>query len=176
MAAIELEWLAGPFVLAREPGEGLDRGGRQRAQHVGDVRAAAHVPHRVVQALAKPLQKVRADERAILRSDRLAPAWIGHAVALRLDVADREFAIDRDAHPHVVHRLAGGPDPGEQGRVVVLDVHDAALDVEEPVVALKACVGDLTGVETLARGDGCGEGHRMRAGRALEGWQSRRRG
>ena len=103
---------------------------------LGDVRAAAHVAHRVVQALAKALQQVGADQLPIGRTDAIAATRIGHAIALRLDVTDREVAIDRDAHPHVVHRLAGRTHAGQQRRVVVLDVDEVPLDVEQSVVAL----------------------------------------
>ena len=123
-----------------QSGERLHGRGRQRAQHFGDVRAAAHVPHRVVQALAKAVQQVGADQRAILRPDDVAAAGIRHAIGLRFDVADGEVAVDRDAHPHVVDRVAGRAHAGEQRRVVVLDVGEPALDVEEAVVALKAFV------------------------------------
>jgi hypothetical protein len=41
---------------------------------------------------------------------------------------------------------------------VVLDVEDAALDVEESVFALKTVVGDASGVEALAW-RGLGKGH-----------------
>src|SRR5579864_9608605 len=94
MAAIELERLGAAFVLAlSQSRERLHGGRRQRAQHFGDVRAAAHVTHRVVQALAKAVQQVRTDERAILRSDDVASAGIGHAIG-----ADRKSTRLNSSH------------------------------------------------------------------------------
>ena len=59
-----------------------------------------------------------------------------------VDRVDDERAVDRHAHPHVVHRLAGRAHAGQQLVVVVLDVDQLRLDVEQAVVALPAFVDD----------------------------------
>ena len=51
-----------------------------------------------------------------------------------------ERGVDRHAHPHVVHRLAGAAHAGQQREVVVLDVDQVRLDVEQSVVAREAFV------------------------------------
>src|SRR5690349_7288277 len=80
LAAIELKRLVDAMILARESCERLHRGRRQRAQHLGDKRAAAHMAHGVVQALAKSALQVGADQPAVLGSDDTAAARVRYTV------------------------------------------------------------------------------------------------
>src|SRR5487761_789504 len=151
MAAVELERLGAALVLALpQAGEGLDGGGRQVAEHLGQMRAAVHMPHRVVQALAKSIDQVGADERAVGRTDAVAGARIGHAIRVRFDVSNLVRAVDRDPHPHVVDRLPRRTQARQQRHILVLHVDDVTFDVEESIVALEALVGDVPRVEALA--------------------------
>src|SRR5487761_2133372 len=151
MAAVELERLVGALVLALpQAGERLDGGGRQVAEHLGQMRAAVHMPHRVVQALAESADQVGADERAVGRTDAVAGARIGHAIRVRFDVANLVRAVDRDPHPHVVDRLPRRTQARQQRHILVLHVDDVPFDVEQSIVALEALVGDVPRVEALA--------------------------
>jgi hypothetical protein len=100
------------------------------------------VSHRIVQPLAKALQQVRTDEHAIRGTDLVATARIRHAIALRFDVGHRERVVDRHAHPHVVHGLAGRAHTRQQRSVVILDVDQVPFDVEQAVVALPSFIRD----------------------------------
>ena len=54
---VELERLAVADVLALQARERLHRGRGQRAQELGDVRAAAHASHVVVERFRKPCRR-----------------------------------------------------------------------------------------------------------------------
>src|SRR5258708_3001975 len=57
-----------------EGGEHLNRGGGQVREQLGDVAAAAHAAHRVVERLAKAVQEAGADEFCVRRLDPIAGA------------------------------------------------------------------------------------------------------
>ena len=85
----------------------------------------------------------------------------------RLDGVDDEPAVDGDADPHVVHRLARGSHAGQQFVIVILGIDDVRLDVEQPIVAAKPIIGDRTAMQPLARHGG----RRHRHGRTKsEAW------
>ena len=56
----------------------------------------------------------------------------------RLDRANDEAAVDRHAHPHVVHGNARRAHAGQQLVVVILDVDQVRIDVEQAILALEA--------------------------------------
>ena len=85
-------------------------------------------------------------------------------VGAHLDRVDDELAVDGDADPHVVHRLAGRPHAGQQLEVVVLGVDEVRLDVEQAVVAPEAFVGDAALVQALARDRARRKRHRVEGG------------
>src|SRR6266567_2766966 len=131
VTAIELKG----FVLARldlapQSGEHLDRGGRRVRQQFGDMAAAAHAAHRVVEGLAKAVQQARAGELPVRCLDAIACAFVRHAVGADVDGPDDEVGANGHARPHVVHGHAGRSQPREQCVVVILDVGQMAFEIE----------------------------------------------
>ena len=112
--------------------ERLHGGRRQRAEHLGDVRAAAHAAHRVVQPLCRnPAPGSRRRARGTrARSSSQPPGYGTRSVDASMSTIVNA-AVDRHAHPHVVHRLAGRAHARQQVVVVVLDVDQVRLDVEQ---------------------------------------------
>ena len=108
----------------------------------------------VVQALAEALDEIRADELAIRGPMRSQAPGYGMRVGARLDRADDERAVDRHAHPHVVHRLARGRMPVSSAKSSILDVDEVRLDVEQAVVAR----GSRRNVTRRSAGVGAGRG------------------
>jgi len=106
----------------------------------------------------KPLLDRPGEARADPQADQLlevgrdvAADAVGRAVGGRLDIDDGEAVIERQADRHIVHEVAGlqGPAPFI-GVLVGLLVGDAALDVEQAVVAVEALAGDATRVQMLS--------------------------
>src|SRR6185437_304652 len=162
VAAIELKRLTFAIVLAfAQSREGLHGRGRQIGEHLGEVRAPAHVPHRLVQALAESAHQIRSDQCTVRGADRVARARVGHRIGVCLDVVHFEGVIDRHAHPHLVYRLARRPHARKQVAIAILGVDQVPFDVDEAIVALIAFVGNVARVQPLAGMDRVREGHRV---------------
>ena len=91
VAAIELERLVLVRLdLAAQPGEGLQRRGRQEGDQLGQVPAAAHAAERVEELLAEAVHQVAADELRVPVGDPVAGARVRHPVGAGDELADGE--------------------------------------------------------------------------------------
>src|SRR6185437_7845631 len=137
MAAVELERLLRRILdlLARH---GLEGAGRERRGELAEMRAALHGAEELPDLLVIARPDREPHELAVGRRDPAAVVRIRHGVHPRLGIHDHEVAVDGEAQPHGVDRLAGLAHAGGEVEVVGLAVDQAALDVVEAIRALVA--------------------------------------
>src|SRR5437867_5858179 len=148
---VELERLAAVLALFLHlAGEGLDRRGRHASEHLREMRASLGAAQNFPDFLSKILGQAQADQLAIGRRDLLAAARVRQSVHGCRRIQDGEIAVDGEAQPHLVDRLARAPHAGLQVVIVVLDVAETRLDVPQPVGALVALEAHAPRVRQLA--------------------------
>src|SRR5262245_43668498 len=163
VALVELERPAAVgALLGHLAGESLDRRGGKAAEHLGEVRAALHAAEQLLDVLAEAARQIEPDQLAVLGRDGLAAARIRHPVGARRGVEDGERAVDGDADPHLVDRVARAPHAGLHRVVVTLDVGEVRFDVPESVAALVALVARTAGMSQLALDGADRQWHRAR--------------
>jgi hypothetical protein len=76
--------------------------------------------------------QIQADELLVGGGDVLAAAGIRHGVRARHRIEHGEMAVDGEAQPHFVDRLAGAAHAGLHRVVVALDVAEVAFESHNP--------------------------------------------
>src|SRR6266567_4748997 len=162
VTAVELEgFVSARLDLTAQTGEHLDRSSGRVRQQFGEVAAAAHATHRVVERLAKAMQQTRASKLRVCGFDPVA-RFVRHAVGADLDRLNDVVTAHGHAHPHVMYGRAGRSQAREQRVVVILDVGQVAFEIEQPVVAPEAFVRHPARVQA-GTGRGRGKRHGVRA-------------
>src|SRR5450631_2446416 len=163
VAAVELEGLAVGVLhsLARHR---LERRGGERARELGDVGAPAYSAQQFLHALLIAWPDGEPHEELVGRDDLVTVIDVGHRVHRGRGVDDVEGAVDRDAKPHAVHRIARLAHARGKLDVPGLGVDEVAFDVVEPVPAPVAVDFDRARVQRLARNRGLKPGHRPMPG------------
>src|SRR5467141_4580204 len=148
---VELERLAAVLALFLYlAGEGLDRRGRHAGEHLREMRAALRAAQNFPDFFSKIPCQVQTDELAVSGHDGFAAARVRQSVHRSRRIEDREMAVDGEAQPHLVDRLARAPHAGLQVEIVVLDVAEMRLDVPQPVGALVTLEAHAPRVRQLA--------------------------
>jgi len=144
--------------LAQLHDQRLDGRGAHRRQHLHQVRARLHT--------AQPLLDLPVPAAADAQAHHPREAGRGSAavevrrmVGRGHRVAHDKIAVDRQPHPHLVHRITGRAQRADGDlEVEGLAVREMALDVEQAIVAGEAAHVDAALVESAA-GSGRGQRH-----------------